>query len=185
MTNINTYKDMTVTISCEETEDIEMMELLQRFQDAKAVHETAKEYYIPRTEAIGRAKWTVVVNQILSLVKVAEEVNLFPRLNLTAVYHTADTEATVVISVSKQRSHYCITWRCGTYVYDSVVLDASPECCSEYLLDDKDSWLAKWDEYEIYSKMRSNLIHDIKAITKEVIAKKDEIVETYKEFAGE
>ena len=56
MTNINTYKDMTVTISCEETKDIEMMELLQRFQDAKAIHETAKEYYIPRTEAIGRAK---------------------------------------------------------------------------------------------------------------------------------
>ena len=68
MTNTKTYKNMTVTISCEETEDIEMMELLQRFQDAKAVHETAKEYYIPRIEAIGRAKWTVIVNQIFSLV---------------------------------------------------------------------------------------------------------------------
>ena len=185
MTNTKTYENMTVTVTCKEKEDTEMMELLQRYQDAKTAYETAKEYYIPRTEAIGRAKWTVVVNQILSLVKVAEEVNLFPRLNLTAVYHTADTEARVVICVSKQRSHYCITWRCGTYVYDSVVLDASPECCSEYLLDDKDSWLAKWDEYEIYSKMRNNLIHDIKAVTKIVIAKKDEIVETYKEFAGE
>jgi len=77
MTNTNTYKGMTVTISCEETEDTEMMELLQRYQDAKTVHENTKEYYIPRTEAIGRAKWTVVVNQILSLVKIAEEANLF------------------------------------------------------------------------------------------------------------
>lgn len=30
MTNTNTYKDMTVTISCEENEDTEMMELLQQ-----------------------------------------------------------------------------------------------------------------------------------------------------------
>ena len=118
------------------------------------------------------------------MVKVAEEVNLFPRLNLTAVYHTADTEATVDICVSKQRSHYCITWRCGTYVYDSVVLDASPECCSEYLLDDKDSWLAKWDEYKIYSTMRANLITNIKNATEDIIEEKNKIVETYKGFAG-
>ena len=86
MTNINTYKNMTVTISCKEKEDIEMMELLQRYQDAKTAYETAKDYYIPRTEAISRAKWTVVVNQIFSLVKIAEEVNLFSRANLCAHY---------------------------------------------------------------------------------------------------
>ena len=45
MTNTNTYKGMTVTISCEETEDTEMMELLQRYQDAKTVHENTKEQY--------------------------------------------------------------------------------------------------------------------------------------------
>lgn len=76
MTNTKTYENMTVTVSCKENEDIEMMELLQHYQDAKAMRERTKEYYIPRTEAIGRAKWTVVVNQILSLVKIAEEANL-------------------------------------------------------------------------------------------------------------
>lgn len=183
MTTTKTYENMTVTVTCKETEDTEMMELLQRYQDAKTAHETAKEYYIPRTEAIGRAKWTVVVNQILSLVKVAEEVNLFSRTNLYAHYYR-DYGNDESVAVSKQSGRYYITWRSGSYS-DSIALDASPECCPECLLDDKDSWLAKWDEYEIYSKMRSNLIHDIKAITKKVIAKKDEIVETYKEFAGE
>ena len=183
MTNTKTYENMTVTVTCKETEDIEMMELLQRFQDAKAVHETAKEYYIPRTEAIGRAKWTVIVNQIFSLVKIAEEVNLFSRANLCAHYYR-DYGRDESIVISKQGSYYYITWRDGIYT-DSVVLNASPESCPDYLLEDKDGWLAKWDEYEIYSKMRNNLIHDIKAVTKIVIAKKDEIVETYKEFAGE
>lgn len=183
MTNINTYKDMTVTISCEETKDIEMMELLQRFQDAKVVHETAKEYYIPRTEAIGRAKWTVIVNQIFSLVKIAEEVNLFSRTNLCAHYYR-DYGRDESIVISKQGSYYYITWRDGIYT-DSVVLNASPESCPDYLLEDKDGWLAKWDEYKIYPTLRDNLIYHIKNATKNIIEEKDKIIETYKEFAGE
>lgn len=184
MINTNTYKDMTVTVTCEESEDKEMMELLQRYQDAKAVRETAKEYYIPRTEAIGRAKWTVIVNQILSLVKIAEEANLFSRTHLYAHYYK-DYGNNESISVSKQGSRYYITWRSGNYVCDSVALDASPECCPEPLLEDKDGWLAKWDEYGIYSTMRANLIYSLKSATKNIIEEKNKIVETYKGFAGE
>lgn len=184
MTNTNTYKDMTVTISCEETEDTEMMELLQHYQDAKAMRERTKEYYIPRTEAIGRAKWTVVVNQILSLVKIAEEANLFSRTNLYAHYYR-DYGNDESIAVNKQGGRYYITWRNGNYVCDSVVLDASPECCPDSLLKDKDGWLAKWDEYEIYSTMRANLIYSIKSATKAIIEEKNKIVETFKGFAGE
>lgn len=184
MTNTKTYENMTVTVTCKEKEDIEMMELLQHFQDAKAVHETAKEYYIPRIEAIGRAKWTVIVNQIFSLVKIAEEVNLFSRTNLYAHYYR-DYGNDESVAVSKQCGRYYITWRNGNYVCDSVVLDASPECCPDSLLKDKDGWLAKWDEYGIYSTLRDNLIYSIKSTTKRVVEEKNKIVETFKGFAGE
>lgn len=183
MTNTKTYENMTVTVTCKEKEDTEMMELLQRFQDAKAVHETAKEYYIPRTEAIGRAKWTVIVNQIFSLVKIAEEVKLFSRANLCAHYYR-DYGRDESIVISKQGSYYYITWRDGSYS-DSIALDASPESCPDCLLEDKDGWLAKWDEYKIYPTLRDNLIYHIKNATKNIIEEKDKIIETYKEFAGE
>lgn len=184
MTNTKTYENMTVTVTCKENEDTEMMELLQRYQDAKTLCEATKEYYIPRTEAIGRAKWTVVVNQILSLVKIAEEANLFSKTNLYAHYYR-DYGNDESVAVSKQGSRYYITWGNGNYVCDSVVLDASPECCPDSLLKDKDGWLAKWDEYGIYSTLRDNLIYSIKSTTKRVIEEKNKIVETYKEFAGE
>lgn len=179
MTNTKTYENMTVTVSCKENEDTEMMELLQRYQDAKTLHEATKEYYIPRTEVIGRAKWTVIVNQIFSLVKIAEEVNLFSRTNLYAHYYR-DYGNDESIAVNKQGGRYYITWRNGNYVCDSVVLDASPDS----LLKDKDGWLAKWDEYGIYSTLRDNLIYSIKSTTKRVIEEKNKIVETYKGFAG-
>ena len=184
MTNTKTYENMTVTVTCKENEDTEMMELLQHYQDAKTLREATKEYYIPRTEAIGRAKWTVIVNQILSLVKIAEEVNLFSRTNLYANYYR-DYGNDESIAVNKQGSRYYITWRNGNYVCDSVVLDASPECCPDSLLKDKDGWLAKWDEYGIYSTLRDNLIYSIKSTTKRVIEEKNKIVETFKGFAGE
>ena len=184
MTNTKTYENMTVTVTCKENEDIEMMELLQRFQDAKAIRKATKEYYFPRTEAIGRAKWTVIVNQILSLVKIAEEVNLFSRANLRAHYYR-DCGMDESITVSKQGGRYFITWRNGNYVCDSITLDASPECCPESLFKDKDTWLAKWDEYGIYSTLRDNLIYSIKSTTKRVIEEKNKIVDTFKGFAGE
>lgn len=183
MTNTKTYENMTVTVTCKENEDTEMLELLQRYQDAKTLREATKEYYIPRTEAIGRAKWTVIVNQILSLVKIAEEVNLFSRTNLHANYYR-DYGNDESIAVNKQSSRYYITWRSGSYT-DSIALDASPECCPEPLLEDKDGWLAKWDEYEIYSTMRANLVYSIKSATKAIIEEKNKIVETFKGFAGE
>lgn len=183
MTNTKTYENMTVTISCEENEDTEMIELLQSYQDAKTLREATKEYYIPRTEAIGRAKWTVIVNQILSLVKIAEEVNLFSRTNLYAHYYR-DYGNDESVAVSKQGGYYYITWRSGSYT-DSVALVASPECCPDSLLKDKDGWLTKWDEYGIYSTLRDNLIYSIKSTTKRVIEEKNKIVETFKGFAGE
>lgn len=183
MTNTKTYENMTVTVTCKENEDIEMMELLQRFQDAKAIRKATKEYYFPRTEAIGRAKWTVIVNQILSLVKIAEEVNLFSRANLRAHYYR-DCGMDKSITVSKHGGRYFITWRNGNCVCDSIALDASPECCPEPLLEDKDGWLAKWDEYQIYPTLRDNLIYSIKSATKNIIEEKNKIVETYKGFAG-
>lgn len=161
-------------------------ELVHSMDDYKTDQEffTAKEYYIPRTEAIGRAKWTVIVNQILSLVKIAEEVNLFSRTNRYAHYYR-DYGMDESVAISKQGGRYYITWRNGNYVCDSVVLDASPECCPDSLLKDKDGWLAKWDEYGIYSTLRDNLIYSIKSTTKRVIEEKNKIVETFKGFAGE
>ena len=88
------------------------------------------------------------------------------------------------IIISKQGSYYYITWESGIYT-DSVALNASPESCPDCLLEDKDGWLAKWDEYKIYPTLRDNLIYHIKNATKNIIEEKDKIVETYKEFAGE
>ena len=76
MTNTKTYENMTVTISCKENEDIEMMELIKKMNDTKAMRERTEEFYLPRIKAIGAAKWTEICNQLLELCETATSFNV-------------------------------------------------------------------------------------------------------------
>ena len=69
-----TYENMTVTITYKENEDTEMMELIQKMNNTKAIRERTEEFYLPRIKAIGAAKWAEICNQLLGLCKIAEEV---------------------------------------------------------------------------------------------------------------
>lgn len=76
MTNTKTYENMTVTVSCKENEDIEMMELIKKMNDTKAMRECTEEFYLPRIKAIGAAKWTEICNQLLGLCETAASFNV-------------------------------------------------------------------------------------------------------------
>lgn len=51
-----TYENMTVTVTCKESEDTEMMKLIQKMNDTKAIRERTEKFYLPRIKAIGAAK---------------------------------------------------------------------------------------------------------------------------------
>ena len=55
-----TYENMTVTVTCKENEDLEMMELIEKMNKTKAIRERTEEYYLPRIKAIGAAKWAEI-----------------------------------------------------------------------------------------------------------------------------
>lgn len=95
-----TYENMTVTVTCKESEDTEMMELIKKMNDTKTARERTEEYYTP---ALG---------------------------------------------------------------------------------EDKDGWLVKWDDYNIYNLFRSTLMREIE---RRIIADESRIRsvrENYDEIAG-
>lgn len=47
-----TYDNMTVTVTCKENEDTEMMELIKKMNDTKTARERTEEFYLPRIKAI-------------------------------------------------------------------------------------------------------------------------------------
>lgn len=190
MTNTKTYENMTVTVSCKENEDIEMMELIKKMNDTKAMRERTEEFYLPRIKAIGAAKWTEICNQLLELCETATSFNVKGTIDgfLRISFCRDDTGKRCQMwlsysSVGKDKGYFL---KCSINggVADTYYLNPNEAYYSTNLGEDKDGWLAKWDEYEIYSTLRANLIYSIKSATKSIIEEKNKIVETYKGFAG-
>lgn len=191
MTNTKTYENMTVTVTCKENEDIEMMELIKKMNDVKAMRERTEEFYLPRIKAIGAAKWAEICNQLLGLCETAASFNMRGAIGnfLNVSFHRDDTGERCRMwlsysSVGKDKGYFL---KCSIEggIADTYYLNPNEDYYSTNWGEDKDGWLAKWDEYKIYPTLRDNLIYSIKSATKDIIEEKNKIVETYKEFAGE
>lgn len=183
MTNTKTYENMTVTVSCKENEDIEMMELIKKMNDTKAMRERTEEFYLPRIKAIGAAKWTEICNQLLELCETATSFNVKGTIDgfLRISFCRDDTGKRCQMwlsysSVGKDKGYFL---KCSINggIADTYYLNPNEAYYSTNLGEDKDGWLVKWDEYEIYSTLRANLIYSIKSATKSIIEEKNKIKE--------
>lgn len=191
MTNTKTYKNMTVTISCEENEDFEMMELIKKMNDTKAIRERTEEFYLPRIKTIGAAKWAEICNQLLGLCKTAESIGVKDTINtfLTISFHRDDTGERCRMwlsysSVGKDKGYFL---KCSIEggIADTYYLNPNEDYYSTNWGEDKDGWLVKWDDYNIYNFFRSALIKEIERRIKVDEDRIRSIQENYSEITGE
>lgn len=187
MTNTKTYENMTVTVTCNEKQDIEMMNLIEKLKKAQEARESVEKVTIPKIEAIGRAKWIVIANQLLELCKVAEEIGIRSQLsNFMRVSFNRDDTGEIYslhLEWSAYLKIYTLSYGYADSLRQNTTLSPVEEYCPKSELGDKDGWLAKWDEYDIYNKFRSKLIKEIQRRTDVENAKSNEILDRYSEFA--
>ena len=157
-----TYENMTVTVSCKENEDIEMMELIEKMNKTKAIRERTEEYYLPRIKAIGIAKWAEICNQLLGLCEIAASFNMMDTTDnfLIISFHRDDTgeRCRMWISYNSNSKAYSLNYSEGG-TPDSCCLN--PKHYAFRWGEDKDGWLVKWDDYNIYNLFRSALMREI------------------------
>lgn len=188
MTTINKYEDITITVSCNEQEDTEMMELIQKMKDTKATRERTEEFYFPRIKAIGEAKWTIICNQILSLCEMAKEAGIQKRIEsyMRAVFHRDDDgeRYSLYVSYSSNGHVYILNYGYTGHIFGSATLNPDEKYYNPNLGKDKDGWLVKWDEYDIYNQFRKNLMNEIQRRIKVDEERIREVQENYDEIAG-
>lgn len=187
MTNTKTYDNMTVTVTCGEKQDIEMMELIEKLKKAQETRESVEKVTIPKIEAIGRAKWIVIANQLLELCKVAEEIGIRNQLSnfMRVSFNRDDTGELYTLRLGwySPLKNYTLTFGYADTIHQDTTLASVDGYCPKSELEDKDSWLFKWDEYDIYNKFRSALMKEIQRRTDVENAKSNEILDRYAEFA--
>lgn len=182
-----TYENMTVTVTCKETEDIEMLELIKKMNDTKALRERTEEFYLPRIKAIGAAKWAEICNQILGLCKMAEEVGIQRRIEgyVKAVFNRDDGErCSLYVSYNSNGHVYILNYGYTGHVFGNATLNPDEKYYNPNLGEDKDGWLIKWDEYDIYNQFRKNLMNEIQRRIKSNEKRIREVRENYDEIAG-
>lgn len=185
--NIKLYDKMTITATCNEKQDIEMMELIEKLKKAQETRESVEKVTIPKIEAIGRAKWTIIVNQLLELCKVAEEIGIKNQLSnfMRVSFNRDDTGELYTLRLGwySPLKYYTLTYGYTDCISLNTTLSPVEEYCPKSELEDKDGWLAKWDEYNIYNMFRSKLMKEIQRRTEVENAKTNEILDRYAEFA--
>lgn len=190
MTNTKTYENMTVTVTCKENEDTEMMELIKKMNDTKATRKRIEEFYIPRIKTIGAAKWVEICNQLLGLCKTAESIGIKDTINnfLTISFHRDDTGERCRMwlsysSVGKDKGYFL---KCSVEmgITDTYFLNPDEAYYSSKWGEDKDGWLVKWDDYNIYNFFRSALKKEIERRIKVDEDRIRSIQENYDEIAG-
>ena len=182
-----TYDNMTVTVSCNENEDLEMMELIKKMNDTKAIRKRTEEFYLPRIKAIGVAKWAEICNQLLGLCKTAESFNIVDTTGnfLIVSFHRDDTgeRCRMWISYSCKSKVYSLNYS-GGGTPNSHYLNPDEKYYSPRLGEDKDGWLVKWDDYNIYNLFRSALMREIERRIEIDETKIRSIQEKYDAIAG-
>ena len=184
--NIKLYDKMTITITSNEKQDTEMMELIEKLKKAQETREFVEKVTIPKIEAIGRAKWIVIANQLLELCKTAEEIGIRSQLsNIMLVSFNRDDTGELYslrLGWSSYLKIYTLTFGYANTIHQDTTLTPVEEYCPKSELEDKDGWLSKWDEYDIYNKFRSALMKEIQRRTDAENAKSNEILDRYAEF---
>lgn len=185
-----TYENMTVTVSCNESEDTEMMKLIKKMNDTKAARERTEELYLPRIKAIGVAKWAEICNQLLGLCKAATSFNVKGTIDgfLRISFYRDDTGERCQMwisysSVGKDKGYFL---KCSINggIADTCYLNPNEDYYSSKWGEDKDGWLVKWDDYNIYNLFRSALMREIERRTIIEEGRIRSIRENYDEIAG-
>ena len=185
--NIKLYDKMTITITSNEKQDTEMMDLIEKLKKAQETRESVEKVTIPKIEAIGRAKWIVIANQLLELCKTAEEIGIRSQLSnfMLVSFNRDDTGELYSLRLgwSSYLKIYTLTFGYADTIHQDTTLTPVEEYCPKNELEDKDGWLSKWDEYDIYNKFRSKLMKEIQRRTEVENTKTNEILDRYAEFA--
>ena len=101
--NINIINNIKVTVEYNTQEDLEIAMALKKLSETKTNYETTDNFYTPKINAIGEAKWNAICEQLKPLVEAMKEAKI-PMIRAT--YTEDDTGCQINVSINKNNYMY-------------------------------------------------------------------------------
>lgn len=159
----NTINNIKVTVEYDTQEDLELTMALKKLSETKTNYKTTDSFYTPKINAIGKAKWDAICEQLKPLVEAMKEAKIAV---IRAFYIDDKTGEEIRISINGSNRMYAfcswfnenhdlstplsVTSRFGTF-------GMSPA-----------GFISRWEEYNIYNNLRFNLFKEIEKETKRI-----------------
>lgn len=161
--NTNTINNIKVTVEYDMQEDLELAMALKKLSETKANYETTDNFYTPKINAIGEAKWNAICEQLKPLVEAMKEAKISV---IQTTYIEDDTGEQVRVSLNKNNYMYV---QCS-YFNDSYGLNSPfiPTSVFGILGIAPAGFITRWEEYNIYTNLRFNLLNEIEKATNRI-----------------
>lgn len=161
--NINIINNIKVTVEYDMQEDLELAMALKKLSETKTNYETTDGFYTPKINAIGEAKWNAICEQLKPLVEAMKEAKI-PVIHATYIEDNTGCKIDVYIN----KNYYMYVQ--GPYFNDNYSLDSPFISTSVFgiLGVAPAGFITRWEEYNIYTNLRFNLLNEIEKATNKI-----------------
>ena len=161
--NTNTINNIKVTVEYDMQEDLELAMALKKLSETKTNYETTDSFYTPKINAIGEAKWNAICEQLKPLVEAMKEA----KIAVIRVFYIDDkTGEQIRISINGSNRMYVF---CSQF-NESHDLSAPLSVTSRFGTFGMSpaGFITRWEEYNIYTNLRFNLLKEIDKTTNRI-----------------
>lgn len=161
--NTNTINNIKVTVEYDMQEDLELATALKKLNETKTNYKTTDNFYTPKINAIGEAKWDAICEQLKPLVEAMKEAKI-PVIRTSYI----DDKTGEQIRVTINKNNYMYVQY--SYSIESYDLNTPLILTSNFgaLGVSPTGFITRWEEYNIYVNLRFNLLNEIEKATSRI-----------------
>lgn len=159
----NTINNIKVTVEYDTQEDLELAIALKKLSETKTNYKTTDNFYTPKINAIGEAKWSAICEQLKPLVEAMKET----KITVIHAFYTDDkTGEQIRISINGSNRMYAFC----SWFNENHDLSAPLSVTSRFGTFGMSSagFISRWEEYNIYNNLRFNLFQEIEKETQRI-----------------
>lgn len=161
--NTNTINNIKVTVEYDMQEDLELAMALKKLSETKTNYKSTDSFYTPKINVIVEAKWDAICEQLKPLVEAMKEAKI-PVIR--ASYTDDKTGEQIRVAINKNNYMYV---QCS-YSIESYDLNTPLILTSNFgaLGVSPAGFITRWEEYNIYTNLRFNLLNEIEKATNRI-----------------
>ena len=172
--NTNTINNIKVTVEYDMQEDLELAIALKKLSETKTNYKTTDNFYTPKINAIGEAKWSAICEQLKPLVEAMKEAKIAV---IRAFYIDDKTGEQIRISINGNNRMYAFC----SWFNENHDLSAPLSVTSRFGTFGMSpaGFISRWEEYNIYNNLRFNLFKEIEKETKRIQKDTNSIIDHF------